>query len=123
MTNIIKTKTLIFSLIFLFVSNALAQPTTPTLTTVFTPNIMGSGSNSTLTFTITNETANPVTGLAFSDVLPVVPGSLTIADPANVQTDCDLGVSGSLTAADGGATVSLSDAQIGAFQSCSITEY
>ena len=117
MTNIIKTKTLIFSLMFLLAFNAQAQPT---LSAVFTPNSIGPGSNSTLTLTITNSSGTPVTGLTLTNVLPVVPGPLTIADPANIQSDCDLGVSGTLTAPDSGDTITLTDAQIAASQSCTI---
>ena len=89
-----------------------------TFSKVFTPNVIGPGSISTITFTITNGSASPVTALAFSDTLPA---AITIADPANASTTCDLGLSGSLTAPDGGSTITLSDAQIGGSQSCTVT--
>ena len=92
----------------------------PTISKVFTPNTIGPGSTSTITITITNGSGLPVTDLAFTDVLPVVPGPMTIADPANASTTCDLGISGVLSAPDGGSTISLSDAQIGAAQSCTV---
>ncbi len=93
----------------------------PTLSKVFTPDTIGPGSVSTITFTITNGSASPVTGLSFTDTLPTVPGDVDIADPANASTTCDLGVSGSLTAPDGGGTITLSDAQIGGSSSCTVT--
>ncbi|MDA8019643.1 MAG: hypothetical protein MPN21_19555 [Thermoanaerobaculia bacterium] len=96
---------------------ALAQAQ-PTLSKVFTPSTIGPGSVSRITFTITNGSGAPVTSLAFTDTLPA---AVTIADPSAVFTSCDLGVSGTLTAPDGGSTITLSDAQIGAFQSCTVT--
>ncbi len=99
----------------LFATAAGAQPT---FTKVFTPSTIGPGSVSTITFTITNNSGSPVTGLAFSDTLPA---AVTIADPANASTDCDLGAGGSLSAPDGGSTISLSGAQIGGSQSCTVT--
>ena len=94
------------------------EPSAPTLSKVFTPNVIGPGGVSTATFTITNFSPFPVTGVAFTDTLPA---AITIADPANASTDCDLGTSGTLTAPDGGSTITLSDAQIGASSSCTIT--
>ncbi len=107
-----------FCLFLSLTGAALAQPT---LTKVFTPSTIGPGSVSTATFTITNGSASLITGLAFSDTLPVLPGPLSIADPANASTDCDLGISGSLSAPDGGSTITLSDARLGAFLSCTVT--
>lgn len=98
--------------------SAFAQPT---LSKVFTPNTIGPGSVSTITFTITNGSPTPVTGLSFTDMLPAVPGSLLIADPANASTDCDLGVSGSFSAPDGDSTIALMDAQLAGFQSCTVS--
>ncbi len=109
---------LVFGAITVGASAAQAQPT---LSKVFNPPIMGPGSVSTITFTIDNAGGGVVTGLAFTDVLPVVPGPVTIADPASASTNCDLGASGTLSAPDGGTTITLSDAQIGAGQSCTVT--
>ena len=67
------------------ISPASAQ-TPPTFTKVFTPDTIGPGSASTLVFTITNNDAdNPVTALAFTDILLT---AVTIADPASASTDC-----------------------------------
>ncbi|MCP4897642.1 MAG: DUF4175 domain-containing protein, partial [bacterium] len=84
------------------------------LSKVFTPDTIGPGNVSTITFTITNSGAAPITGVQFTDVLPVVPGAMIIADPGNASTTCDLGASGSLSAPDGGGTIALSEAQLGA---------
>jgi hypothetical protein len=120
MTNTIKIKTTIFSILFLFAFTAQAQPTQPTLSAVFTPNIIGPGANSRLTFTITNASASPVTGLSFTDVLPTVPGNMNISTPANVMTDCGFDVGGGVTAPNGGGTIVLTDAKLGGSQSCTI---
>ena len=105
-------------LLVLAVVTAVHAQSSPTFSKVFAPNTIGPGSTSTLTFTITNGSATPVTGLAFTDTLPA---AVTIADPANASTDCDLGLSGSLSAPDGGSTISLSGAQLGGSQSCTVT--
>ncbi len=85
---------------------------------VFGPSTIGPGSVSTATFTIQNFTGAPVVDMAFVDVLPV---AITIADPANASTDCTLDTGGSLTAPDGGSTIALSDAEVGAGASCTVT--
>ena len=98
---------------------AIAQPT---LSKVFTPNTIGPGNVSTITFTITNGSAAPVTDLAFTDVLPTVPGDMDIATPSNASTTCDVAGGGiGLTAPDGGATVTFSDGEVGGFESCTVT--
>ena len=96
-------KQVIVAVFSLFLATeALAQPA---FSKVFTPDTIGPGSVSTLTFLITNDSGSAVTDLAFTDVLPTVPGDVDIADPANASTTCDLGVSGSLTAPDGGGAL------------------
>ncbi|MEM7358995.1 MAG: thrombospondin type 3 repeat-containing protein [Pseudomonadota bacterium] len=59
---------------------------------------------STLTFTIDNTARGPITGLSFTDVLPI---GVTIADPANASTNCETDDGASLSAPDGGGTISL----------------
>ena len=102
-------------LVLTFASAAHAQPT---LSKVFTPSTIGPGSVSTITFTITNSTGTTVTGLAFTDVLPTVPGDVDIADPANASTDC---LDGVVTALDGGGTIGFANGRLGAGQSCTVT--
>ena len=114
-------KALLSALGLFFILSAAAAHAQPTFSKVFTPNIIGPGSVSTITFTITNGGALPVTGLSFTDTLPMVPGPTTIADPANISTSCDLGLTGTLTAPDNGSTITLANGQIGALQSCTIT--
>ncbi|MDO3387310.1 hypothetical protein QWI17_15825 [Gilvimarinus sp. SDUM040013] len=90
----------------------------PTFSKTFSPDIIGPGSVSTLTFTINNGTASPVTDLAFTDNLPSLgPGQLTIADPTFLSNDCG----GTLTAPAGGTTITLSDGFVGGSSSCQVT--
>lgn len=72
----------------------------PLFSKSFSSSTIGPGSVSTLTFTIQNLTGSPVTGLDFSDTLPA---GVTIATPANASTGC---FGGTLTAPDGGSTIS-----------------
>ena len=93
------------------VTTANAQPT---FSKVFGPDTIGPGSVSTLTFTIDNTAGGPVTDMAFTDNLPA---GVTIATPAVVTNDCD----GTVSAPDGGSSISFSDGQVGAGSSCTIT--
>ncbi len=86
-----------------------------TFTKVFTPDTIGPGAVSMLTFTITNESGMPVTDLAFSDTLPA---GVTLADPAIASTDCANPI---LSAPAGGGTVTLSDGEVGGASSCTVT--
>ncbi len=85
------------------------------------PNVIGPGSVTTLTYTIDNGSVSPITGLSFTNTLPSLPGPMQIASPANIETNCDAGASGTITAAAGSNTISLSDYRIGASQSCTIS--
>ena len=77
---------------------------------------IGPGSVSTLTFTIDNTaSADGVTDLDFTDNLPA---GMTIATPANVTKTCGLGT---VTAPDGGTTISYTGGTLGAFSTCTIT--
>ncbi|GGF68919.1 Calx-beta domain-containing protein [Mameliella alba] len=87
----------------------------PTFDTEFSPSTIGPGGVSDLTFTITNGGATPVTDLAFTAVLPA---SVTLVGSASDDGTCAIGT---LSAPDGGGTVSLSDTSIGTFASCTIT--
>ncbi len=91
----------------------------PTFNKVFTPNTIGPGSVSTLTFTIDNSgTGTPATELSFIDTLPA---GVTLTTPANVSTSCDVVPSSSLSAPDGGSTISITDYTVGASSFCTIT--
>ncbi|NNE59135.1 MAG: DUF11 domain-containing protein [Hellea sp.] len=93
---------------------ALAAP--PTFSKTFSPDTIGPGGTTTLTFTI-DSTGNavPVTDMAFTDVLPV---GLTIATPSNASHDC---VAGTLTAPNGGGTVTFADGSIGSGAFCTVS--
>ncbi|HKL52006.1 MAG TPA: hypothetical protein VJ908_12635, partial [Wenzhouxiangellaceae bacterium] len=79
----------------------------------FNPATIGPGSATTLRFDIENFGALPVSSLAFSDNLPA---GVTIADPASALSDCG----GTLSAPDGGTTITLSGGSIAGSQTCSI---
>jgi len=97
----------------IFSSVAMADPS---FTAVFSPDTIGPGSVSTLTYTITNDNATPATSLAYSNTLPT---NVTLATPANASTNC---LEGSISAPDGGATIALSGAKLGGSgNSCNIT--
>lgn len=95
----------------------LAQTAGPTFSKIFSPAIIGPGSVSTLQFTIENNSPAPVTDLVFTDTLPIVPGEVKIATPANASTDC---AEATLTAPDGGATITFSGGRLGAYSTCTI---
>jgi len=97
------------------VAAAPAQGVPPTFSKSFTPSTIGSGSISTLTFTITNVEAVPVTDLAFVDVLPA---GVTIAAPSQASTSC---TDGTVDAPDGGSTIDFSGGQLPAGASCTVT--
>lgn len=102
---------LLCALGFLGASAASAQPT---FSKAFSPSTIGPGSVSILTFTIDNsESAATIVGLAFTDNLPA---GVTLASPAIPTSDCG----GTLTAPDGGSTISLSDGQLGSFSTCNV---
>jgi len=88
----------------------------PAFIKAFAPDTIGPGSTTSLVFTIDNsDYPEPVDDLSFTDNLPV---GVTIAAPAMASTTCD---EGTVSAPDGGSTITLSGARLGAFQSCSIT--
>ena len=87
----------------------------PDFTKEFTPNVIGPGAVSTLTFTIQNFDGTPVTDLAFTDVLPA---GMTIAAPGMVSTTCSDAI---ITAPDGGGTITMTDGRLGPNSSCTVT--
>ncbi|MGH6690827.1 MAG: hypothetical protein ACREF4_09130, partial [Gammaproteobacteria bacterium] len=96
----------------LFASTAGAQP--PTFAKAFDPDTIGRGSVSTLTFTITNGSGSPVTGLAFTDVLPA---PVTLAAAARGTTTCPDGL---VTAPDGGTTITFTNGRLPPGASCTV---
>ena len=93
-------------------------PVPLTFTKSFAPSTIGPGSVSTLTFTITNNDPLPFIDLAFTDILPTMPGAVVIATPANASTTCDDGV---VTAPAGGGTITFSDGELGGGETCTVT--
>lgn len=89
----------------------------PGFSKAFGPSTIGVGSTTTLTFTIDNAEQPVATGLAFTDVLPA---SVTIATPAAASTTCSRG-SATLTAPDGGTTISLSGGEVSANATCTVS--
>lgn len=79
----------------------------------FSPASIGPGSIATLTFTITNDTSSPVTELSFTDSFP---GGMTVADPPTGVDTCQ----GTLTAAEGDATIAYSDGAVPGDGACTI---
>lgn len=108
----------LFALLLLSLVAATPAMAQPTFSKVFTPDTIGPGSVSTLTFTIDNTGGGPLTDLAFTDVLPTVPGDVDIATPANASTDCTDAL---LTTPDGGGTITLSDGKLGTGEICTIS--
>lgn len=83
---------------------------------VFTPDTIGPGSTSLLRFDIVNTSAVALAqNLAFTDVLPA---GVIIATPSSADTTCTDGI---LSAPDGGTTIDLSGARLGALGSCTVT--
>lgn len=113
----------LFISILIPVGNVLASPGeslffqstgVPIFGVVFSPNTIGPGSVSTLTFTITNADSSPVTDLAFTDNLPA---GVMIASPSSASTSCD---EATLNAPDDGSTITFSGGQLGANSACSV---
>ena len=89
----------------------------PTFSSSFVPDTIGPGTNSKLKYTITNGAGSPVTGLNFTNILPA---GMSLSDPANPTTSCDMSNGGTLVADDNGDTITLTDAQIPASSSCTV---
>jgi hypothetical protein len=98
----------------------------PTFTMAFAPNPLGPigprpvTGNGTLTFTITNNAAIPLTGLAFNHTLPGGPPPLTVsAPPPPLPASCGAGAT--LTASVGGNTIQFTGGQVAPAQTCTVT--
>jgi len=88
----------------------------PGFSKAFSPSTIGPGSVSTLTFTITNnDPVGSMADIAFSDTLPA---GVTIASPASAGTTCS---NATLSAPNGGTTISLSGGELLPSASCSVT--
>jgi uncharacterized repeat protein (TIGR01451 family) len=91
-------------------------PGAPTFTKSFGPDRVELRPNArtTLTYTITNTSAQPLRGLAFFDSLPA---GLIVAAPNNLRTTCG----GTLAAAPGATSISLVNGSLAANASCTIS--
>ena len=88
----------------------------PVFSKFFSPDTIGPGSVSTLTFIIDNTAGNtPVTDMAFTDTLPF---GVTIATPANASTTCLLAT---ISAPNGGGTITFSDGVLGGNETCTVS--
>ena len=92
-----------------------AANASPTFTSVFTPNTVGPGSSSTLTYTITSGDSSVTSNTDFAAMLP---SGLLHATPSNAQTTCS---NGTLWAPDNGSTLTFSDYEIAAGETCTVT--
>jgi uncharacterized repeat protein (TIGR01451 family) len=92
----------------------------PVLTKAFVPARIPEGSSSSLTFTIVNNNPVALTGVGFSDTLPVgkPSGNLVIATPSGLTGSCGGGI---ITATAGSGTITLSGATIAANSSCTFS--
>jgi uncharacterized repeat protein (TIGR01451 family) len=95
-------------------SASLKVGTPPTITKAFAPTSVPVGGTSTLTFTITNSTSIPQTGVTFSDTLPA---GMKVASSPNATDHCG----GTFSAAANSTTVGLTGGSVGANTSCSLS--
>ncbi len=87
----------------------------PTFSQSFTPNTIGVGNTSTLTFDIYNGGTGTVEDLAFSNTLPA---GLVVASEASATTTCDNGV---VVAPEGGSSITFDTGRLGSNSGCTIT--
>ena len=93
----------------------------PAFSTSFSPNSIGPGGTTTLTYTIDNtSSATGVTDMAFINTLPA---GVTLATPASASTSCvgSSAATATLSAPDGGATFGFSDGRLAGLASCTVS--
>lgn len=89
----------------------------PGLALAFSPSAVAAGNTSTLTITLGNQ-AQPGTATLSAPLVDALPAGLVIAATPNATTDCAMGT---LTAASGGSTITLSaGAQMGGGNTCTV---
>ncbi len=86
----------------------------PSFSKVFSPDTIGPGSQSVLSFFISNGSSLPAIDLAFTDTLPA---GMDIADPPAIFTDC---VNGLVNAPAGGSTITFTEGRLSAFDDCTV---
>lgn len=87
----------------------------PSFSKVFSPDTIGPGGTSTLTFTITNGSGSPATALDFTDNLPAAVSISSTPDTTNTCTG------GTLSAPAGGGTISYTGGAVGGGTSCTVS--
>ena len=93
-------------------------PIPPGISKSFSPDPIAVGGTSTLTFTITNpNTGTTLTGVAFSDTFPILPGHMVVANTPAASTTCG----GTVTANAGAGSLSYSGGTITAGGTCTVT--
>jgi mucin-19 len=107
-------------------STALTSVGTPTITKSFNPTVRAVGQGATLTLTVTNSTATPLTGIAFNDPFPT---NLVVAGTPNLVNTCggtptggaatntSVGLTGGILAANSSCTITVdvTSAVVGTF--------
>ena len=102
-----------YILLLLFSFSFAVQAAPPAFTEVFTPSIIGSGNQSLLTFSITNNDGVGVRDISFTNVLPA---DLTIV--GSNSTTCS---NGTLLAVKNDNVITFSDASLPANSSCTVS--
>src|SRR5439155_27267612 len=90
-------------------------PVAPTITKAFTPASIALNGTSPLSFTITNNMAFGLTGVAFSDPLPA---GVIVSTPNGLTGTCG---AGTVTAIAGSGTIALTGGTIAASGSCTFS--
>ena len=91
----------------------LVVPVSPTLAKAFGSAVVAPGGTTSLTFTLANSNAMPLTGVAFTDAFPA---GLVVATPNGLTGSCG---GGTITAVAGAASVALVGAMLPASGGCS----
>ncbi len=101
-------------------ANLVIQILPPTITKSFSPNPVAVNTNTVLTFTLTNpNTATPLTGVAFSDTFPTLPGAMVVAPtPGAATSGCGLPTFAPST---GNGSISFSNGTILAGGTCTVS--
>lgn len=122
-TRILSRPTTTFVAAAFLLLGLLALPATPAsagatldLDLAFAPSTIGPGSTTRATFTLTNNGDFPVENVGFDQTFGTE-GEIVVQTPGSETTSC---TGGNVTAVPGSSSVSLSDAAIGANESCTV---